>query len=1101
MISLAKFSIRRPRLALAMWLSIALVLSAIGLGAGGSVSPSLTVTKGTESYRAQRLAAQAFGPTQLVPILIEGPKASVDAAGPGLVRAIVARPHTRALSAWDAGTASAGLRPSAGAAMILVSVDLSEKQVVKTELPALRRLVAAHLRAPLHAYVSGQPTIDAALKDASLSTLRHASLIAMGVLLVLLLVGLRAPLGALLITAVAGASTLSSLGLMELLGHVLAVDAIALATGAIAGLTAGASFALLMLDRFRHEEVDHALAVRTAVQDTIGATGRAVLFAGTMMLAALLLTDVFGPTDVLASLGIGAVACTALATGAAVVVVPAALVLFAHAIDRWRVAAPRWESATWTRMVALGGPVVRHPLALGSLAGVVLLALVIPAFSTESGPQDVRQLPPGNVARVAFNEISRVMGAGWPTPYDVIISDANGPITTNAVLSSINQFERRIAADPVVSSVLGPGAIYANASQLKTFGPSLRRSAAISDQSKRDLLKLINGLGQAGSGSAQLQAGLQQASSGATQLHTGSRQAGSGASQLHAGLAQARSGSAQLEAGLNQALAGAQALKNGANQALAGSALLRNGLGQAAGPVKAGLPAIGTLAADSSAALKQINQAKAAATTAGTSLDGAIAALQSMSTGKSDPRFPAALRALRDTGVALAAVNTPLARASTNAAVSALFAGQVKDQVNKLAPGLAALQTGATQLQAGIAELRNGNGQLASGLTQLSGGGSQLTSGLTQLTAGAGALQTGLSQLTDGTGQLAQGLVSGVSPAGQLVTGLGTMQAAVVKARGQIPSTTDLKALQKQAPGLFDSGYFVLAAVQGAQPSDRNAATFTINLLKGGNAGQIVVTGRYPVSDARARALGGRLQTLAAQFSAGARLDVAIGGPAGSLFDVSRTASHKLPAVLLGTALGIALLLGLFLRSLLIPAVATGLAALTTAAAFGVVVALFGGHAPVLGGPGTLDPVSETEILAAIFGSTLLYLVALLARSRDYYVATGVARDSLRRGMRATIASTSGMAAITIGMLVPFIDADLQPVRRIALAGAVAVTFTAFIVIPVVLPAAMSLLGRAGWWPTHGPRAVPEDGTPIEPRRRRLHGPPVHPPAPRGAQR
>src|SRR5690349_1122323 len=117
MISLAKFSVRAPKLALAAWVALAAVLCAIGLNAGGTVSPSLTVTKGTESYRAQHLANQAFGATQLVPILIEGPKAQLNLAGPNLVRAIVARPHTRALSAWDAGTASAGLRPNATSAM------------------------------------------------------------------------------------------------------------------------------------------------------------------------------------------------------------------------------------------------------------------------------------------------------------------------------------------------------------------------------------------------------------------------------------------------------------------------------------------------------------------------------------------------------------------------------------------------------------------------------------------------------------------------------------------------------------------------------------------------------------------------------------------------------------------------------------------------------------------------------------------------------------------------------------------------------------------------------------------------------------------------
>ena len=108
---------------------------------------------------------------------------------------------------------------------------------------------------------------------------------------------------------------------------------------------------------------------------------------------------------------------------------------------------------------------------------------------------------------------------------------------------------------------------------------------------------------------------------------------------------------------------------------------------------------------------------------------------------------------------------------------------------------------GAASLQSGISQLRDGNSQLANGIGQLSGGGGQLTNGLGQLTSGAGQLQNGLALLTGGTGQLASGLAGGVGPAGQLITGLGLMQAGVVKARGQIPSTADLKKLQAQSPG------------------------------------------------------------------------------------------------------------------------------------------------------------------------------------------------------------------------------------------------------------------------------------------------------------
>jgi RND superfamily putative drug exporter len=326
------------------------------------------------------------------------------------------------------------------------------------------------------------------------------------------------------------------------------------------------------------------------------------------------------------------------------------------------------------------------------------------------------------------------------------------------------------------------------------------------------------------------------------------------------------------------------------------------------------------------------------------------------------------------------------------------------------------------------------------------------------------------------------------------VTGLGTMQAAVIKARGQIPSTRDLERLQRQSPGIFNSGYFVLAAVEGSQPADRNAATFVINLPHGGNAGQIVVTGRYPVSDARAEKLGERLRALSSGFAKANHVDVAVGGPAGSLFDTARTASDKLPAVIIGTVLGITLLLALFLRSVLIPAVAVLCAALTTASSFGVMQLLFGGSNPPLGGPGTFDPVTLTELLAAIFGATLVYIVVLMTRTRDYYIASGDPRRSLVAAMRATKAATTGMAAITIGTLIPFMFTELQPVRRIAVAAAVAVAIVAYVVVPVLLPAAMSALGRLGWWPTHGPpRSEPHVARGASRRLPRWHMPRRHP--------
>ena len=54
--------------------------------------------------------------------------------------------------------------------MIVVSVDRSEKDVVDYDQPQIERLVAHDITGPVRASVTGQPSIDRALKNEALST-------------------------------------------------------------------------------------------------------------------------------------------------------------------------------------------------------------------------------------------------------------------------------------------------------------------------------------------------------------------------------------------------------------------------------------------------------------------------------------------------------------------------------------------------------------------------------------------------------------------------------------------------------------------------------------------------------------------------------------------------------------------------------------------------------------------------------------------------------------------------------------------------------------------------------------------------------------------
>ncbi len=409
------------------------------------------------------------------------------------------------------------------------------------------------------------------------------------------------------------------------------------------------------------------------------------------------------------------------------------------------------------RLVAGGSWVTRHPAPLAGLGVAALLALAVPALGLNTGPPDVTQLPKSAQARQDFEAVNATMGAGWATPYNIVVASKDRPITSASLLRSIDRVQTQIAHDPQVASVVGPGALVTATRDLKKLPKSLNDSKKLLKGGKKDLGRLATGLGQAGAGATQLRAGLGDAASGAGQLQSGGSAAASGAGKLHAGLAQARAGAAKITAGLASALNGATALKKGATAALAGSRKLAGGLGTGSKTVKAGLPAFKQLADTTGAVANDLGQAKTSASGVTGQLDAAIAKLSAMTTGKNDPAYAAALSELTQARSSAAGLGTTLDGIAPKATTAAALGAAISSQGTQLSAGLNQLSAGSTALASGIAQLQSGNSQLAAGIDKLGGGGKQLTSGLSALTDGAGALEAGLGQLTSGAGQLRPG--------------------------------------------------------------------------------------------------------------------------------------------------------------------------------------------------------------------------------------------------------------------------------------------------------------------------------------------------------
>ena len=991
MLRVANRAIARPRTAIAIWLALALGLGLVGSQIEHRFSPSILVAKGTESARAEKLASSRFGDSVLEPIMLVGPARQLDIQGPRLVAKLRARRDTRVLSPWDGMPGSAVLRPHRRTATIVAAIERSERQVISTSLPQIERVVGRSVSPPVTAHITGQASIDRAMRDESLRQTRIALAVAIPSVLLVLMLVMRAPVAALLTVGFAGTVLPIGYGLTAIVASLIRVDAIAIAGASMVGLALSVGFGLLIVTRFRDELAKRAgdpEASAHAAAETATTAGRAILIAGTATVGAMVLSTLLSVTEILNSIGIGATLMAFVAAVGAVGVLPAVLAITAGRVEAGSFGAPR-ATRLQRRFVAL-------PAAATAAALVLLIALAAPVVSLTSGPPDAKLLPPGNQARQDYEAVARVMGPGWVSPFEIVVARGGSPVTTRQFLASLNRLERRIARDPSVRSVMGPGALLTNANDLQGVPAGLNTAAKTATSSKKDLKRLI--------------AGLKLATGGVAQLRGGLGQAANGAGRLHGGTGQAYTGSGELKSGLDQADAGARQLKAGARAATAGAKDLAGGLGLAKTGVAGGIPTIDKLIEAVNSNAKEVSGLAGGASATKAQIAAAASTLAAMEVGRSDPNYDATVASLQSAAASNDQLAGAITTAAANAGLNATTFSVVKQQIGALNTGLGKLLRGGNQLASGLARLSRGNSDMAAGIAKLDNGGAQL--------------QGGLRQLNQGAGQLATGLGSGVSPSGKLLAGMHTITGSVIKARRGIPSTKDLEKLRRDAPGLFDSGYFVLAAIDGAPRAARDAAAFVVNVGQGGFAGRITVVPRAPATAESTRLLHTRLSRKVAAFAATNHAQAALGGTAADLVDYRNVALEGLPIVIAGLALFTFVLLTIVTRSFLLPAKAVALNLLTLAAVFGVLALLFGGDSPLLGGPGFVDPVSIIAIATVV-----------LALSIDYEV---FAFERLK------LVTGTGLAMLAV--LIPFTPSDLILIKEFAIGMAVAVAIDTFIV-------------------------------------------------------
>ena len=193
-----------------------------------------------------------------------------------------------------------------------------------------------------------------------------------------------------------------------------------------------------------------------------------------------------------------------------------------------------------------------------------------------------------------------------------------------------------------------------------------------------------------------------------------------------------------------------------------------------------------------------------------------------------------------------------------------------------------------------------------------------------------------------------------------------------------------------------------------------------------------------------------------------------VGGAAASLSDVGRRTSQRLPFFVAAVLALSFVLLMLVFRSVLVPLKAVLLNLLSIGAAYGLMVAVFqwGWGRALIGLETTVPIVSFIPmfLFAILFGLSMDYEVFLLSRVREEYLRTGDNGAAIVRGVSGTARIITSAALIMVAVFLSFAVASDPSTKMFGLGLATAIFVDATIVRMVLVPATMTLLGRANWW-------------------------------------
>ncbi|MFI7427359.1 MMPL family transporter [Micromonospora sp. NPDC049836] len=448
---LARFCYRRRRLVLLTWIVGVLALAFLGFTFGAA--PDNEYAGGdSDSAKAQALIEKHFPEQQgdTLTLAIKAEKGVDDPAVRQRIEKVIAELDASPITGPVTSPYEDPKLVTQDRRIARTIIPLTAKDVAKTEVKPLVDTVKEASGDGVTLGLGGDRAEKAetppqgpaesigVLTAAVILFIAFGSLVAMGLPIVTALLAL-----------------LGGVALMKLVGHLVAAPDFAVVFAVLIGLGVGIDYALFIVTRYRDALADGD-APESATVKAITTAGRAVLFAGTTVVIALLGLVVMGD-QMLTGMAVATSVAVLVTVGAAVTLLPAFLGFTGYRINSLRL--PRRASrraraegvpAKDRRTLAerWAGVVQRWPLPAALLAGAVMLVLAVPVLSMRLSMPDASVQPHDRSSYTSYEIISEGFGPGYGAPLIFATETDSAGADLHSVVAAVGRTDGIAYATP-----------------------------------------------------------------------------------------------------------------------------------------------------------------------------------------------------------------------------------------------------------------------------------------------------------------------------------------------------------------------------------------------------------------------------------------------------------------------------------------------------------------------------------------------------------------------------------------------------------------------------------------------------------------------------